>query len=342
MAKRILLEEVTSSQLSLGRLPITHRGSFIKQFSGPDKDSTIVCFRFWELVVAAGCPYQCSYCFLQATPSYVFGHYPLQGALFENWNDMLHEVEAWLDHPIPRLLLIGELQDGLAFDGAYKRLCGQPLSGMLVPLFRRQKRHRLVFLTKSTCIQHLHRIEPTDRVVLSWSVNAEKVGQRWEVGAPLPSKRLAAAKEMKELGWPIRLRLDPMVPFDGWKDGYGAVIDKINELGPEMVTIGALRASATLKAHARRNGRDSSIFGLLDEKDPSGFKYRLPFETQVEMFRFAVERLDKEKIKVALCKEDKSVWDAVGLTFNGCHCLLGENDEVALERRNALPLTVGN
>lgn len=333
MAEGILLEETTSSQPSVGRLPISHRGSFIKQFSGLDEGSTIVCFRFWELVVAAGCPFRCSYCFLQATPSYVFGRYPLQGAIFENWKDMLHEVEAWLDHPIPRLLLIGELQDGLAFDGAYKRLCGESLSEMLVPLFRRQKRHRLVFLTKSTCIQYLRRIEPTDRVVLSWSVNAESVGRQWEVGAPLPSKRLAAAKEMKEFGWPIRLRLDPMVPFDGWKDGYGTVIDKINEVGPEMVTIGALRASSTLKAHARRNGRDSSIFDLLDKKDPSGFKYRLPFETQVEMFRFAAERLDKDKIEVALCKEDKSVWDAVGLAFNGCHCLFGESDEVVLERQ---------
>jgi hypothetical protein len=60
----------------------------------------------------------------------------------------------------------------------------------------------------------------------------------------------------------------------------------------------------------------------LSEKDPSGFKYRLPFEKQVEMYRFALERLDKKRIVPALCKEDVSVWKAVGLKFDGCHCLL--------------------
>jgi len=332
MAERTLVQETASSQATVGRLPITHRGSFIKQFEGAHRSPSIVCFRFWELAVAAGCPYKCSYCFLQATPSYVFGRYPLQGALFENWKDMLQEVESWLAHPVPRLLLIGELQDGLAFDGAYKRFAGRSLTEMLVPLFRRQKQHRLVFLTKSTCMQHLRRMEPTDNVVLSWSVNAETAGRRWERGAPLPSRRLDAAKEMKGLGWPVRLRLDPMIPFDSWRDEYGTVVDSVNEIGPEMLTIGALRASPTLQAHARRNGRDSSVFDLLDKKDPSGFKYRLPFGTQVEMFKFVVDRLDQRRIVAALCKEDKSVWDAVNLEFNGCHCLLGTRDEVVRER----------
>jgi hypothetical protein len=78
---------------------------------------------------------------------------------------------------------------------------------------------------------------------------------------------------------------------------------------------------------------------LLDKRDPSGFKYRLPFETQVEMFKFVVDRLDKGRIVPALCKEDRLVWDAIDLEFRGCHCLLGGRDEVALERSSrVLPL----
>ena len=62
---------------------------------------------------------------------------------------------------------------------------------------------------------------------------------------------------------------------------------------------------------------------VLSEKDPSGFKYRLPFEDQVEMYKFVLENLDRKRITPALCKEDVSVWKAVGLKFDGCHCLLG-------------------
>jgi spore photoproduct lyase len=228
---------------------------------------------------------------------------------------------------------VGELQDGLVFDTAFKKVTGKPLTHWIIPLFAEQKRHRLIFLTKSTEVQHALKLEPTARVVFSWSVNAEEVGRKWEHGAPLPSKRFEAAEKMKKAGWPIRFRLDPMVPFNNWKNGYAQAIDKINSIGPEMVTLGALRATSakSLRRASKVNGRDSSIFDyLIEEKDPSGFKYRIPFESQVEMFRFAIKQI-KAGITPALCKEDASLWKKVGLKFDGCHCLLGRKDAVVEE-----------
>jgi len=49
------------------------------------------------------------------------------------------------------------------------------------------------------------------------------------------------------------------------------------------------------------------------------------------MFRFAVDKL-KSSIKPALCKEDRALWKALGMTFDGCHCLLGRNDGIVKER----------
>lgn len=77
-----------------------------------------------------------------------------------------------------------------------------------------------------------------------------------------------------------------------------------------------------LATAAKKNDRPTDLFAYLSEKDPSGFKYRVPFEQQVEMYRLAIDRLDRKTISPALCKEDISVWKAVGLKFNGCHCLL--------------------
>ena len=42
---------------------------------------------------------------------------------------------------------------------------------------------------------------------------------------------------------------------------------------------------------AEQNGRPVDLFRYLSEKDPSGFKYRLPFKDQVALYRFAIERL---------------------------------------------------
>ncbi len=306
--------------------PVAHRGKFIKQFSGPDADSGVVCFKFWQLVHASGCPFRCAYCFLQTTTFFRFNKAALMGQVYGNYQQMLEEVKEWLACPIPRMLIVGELQDGLAFDSAYASVTGKPLTHHLVPLFAAQDRHRLIFLTKSTLIKHALKLEPTPQVVFSWSVNAEYVGRRWEQGAPLPSRRFTAAAMMQEAGWPIRFRLDPMIPYqegeDDWRAGYAEAVVRINNLAPEMVTIGALRASTMgLASAAKKNGRPVDLFDYLSEKDPSGFKYRLPFEQQVEMYRFALERLDRKRIIPALCKEDVSVWKAAGLAFDGCHCL---------------------
>jgi spore photoproduct lyase len=307
--------------------PVARRNQFIKQFTGPDEKSGVVCFKFWQLVHASGCPFRCAYCFLQTTAFFRFNKAALMGLVYANWQEMVEEVKDWLAAPTPRMLIVGELQDGLAFDSAYAAVSGKPLTHHLIPLFAAQNRHRLIFLTKSTLIKHALKLEPTPQVVFSWSVNTEHVGKRWEEGAPLPCSRFEAAAKMQEVGWPIRFRLDPMIPYhdpsETWRDGYAETINRINRIGPEMVTIGALRASTMgLATAAEQNGRPTDLFQYLSEKDPSGFKYRLPFGDQVALYRFAIERLDRQRITPALCKEDVSVWKAVGLQFTGCHCLL--------------------
>ncbi len=314
---------------------VASRGQFIRRFAGPGEGSDIVCFKFWQLAAAMGCPYRCSYCFLQTVPYFRFNRDALYGLVYRNVGDMIEELDAWLEDPIPKMMIVGELQDGLVFDSAYKKVTGKPLTHWIVPRFAAQARHRLIFLTKSVEIRHALELPATAQAVFSWSVNAEWVGRKWEVGTPPPSKRLEAAARMQAAGWPIRFRLDPMVPYPRWREGYGDVIDRINALGPEMVTIGALRATSgkSLKSAATANKRDTGIFDYLtEEKDPSGFKYRIAPDVQLELFRFAIERLAAGSAIPALCKEDESLWRTLGLTFKGCHCLLGGDDPLA--RRN--------
>jgi spore photoproduct lyase len=316
---------------------------FIRQFAGPGEGSGIVCFKFWQLVPAGGCPYRCAYCFLQTVPWFRFHPDQLYGLVYTNVDDMLAELDRWLADLTPKMMIVGELQDGLVFDPAYKKVTGKPLTHWIIPRFAGQRRHRLIFLTKSTQIQHALELPPSRQVVFSWSVNAERVSTQWEHGTPTASERFAAAQTMKKAGWPIRFRLDPMVPFPGWRKGYEEAVRRINKLEPEMVTLGALRATSakSLRTAAKRNGRDDSIFDYLtEERDPSGFKYRLPFETQIELFKYVLQRLTA-KVTPALCKEDQVLWQALNLQFRGCHCLIGGSDrlveEAQFDRRAILP-----
>ncbi len=301
---------------------------FIRQFGGPGEGSGIVCFRFWQLVPAGGCPYRCAYCFLQTTPWFRFNPDLLPGLVYTNVDDMRRELDAWLADPVPKMLIVGELQDGLVFDKAFRKVTGKPLTHWIIPPFAAQHRHRLIFLTKSIQVDHALELEPTRQVVFSWSVNAEFVAREWEHGAPSPSARFAAARRVRDAGWPVRFRLDPMVPYEGWRFGYAHAIREINDLEPEMVTLGALRATSgrSLRTAARKNGRDERIFDYLtEERDASGFKYRIPYEQQLQLYRFALERLSPA-VMPALCKEDQNLWRDLGMVFRGCNCLLGDRD----------------
>src|SRR5436309_11896946 len=103
-------------------MKVTRRSSpFLKQFSGPGENE-IVCFKFWQAVIASGCPGECAYCFLQTQYPYRRGLYDIKGTLFENLREIVPEARNWLRQGRPAALILGENQDGLGFEGAYKRL----------------------------------------------------------------------------------------------------------------------------------------------------------------------------------------------------------------------------
>lgn len=318
---------------------------FLRQFGGPGADTDIVCFAFWQAVVASGCPGACAYCFLQTQEPYRTGLYDLTGTLFENLHPRLEkETRTWLaTSPAPRGLIVGENQDGLAFERPYKALLGTTPLEVLVPLFSSWETNpagcRLVVLSKFTTTEHAEAaaqaagLPPNDRVVFSWSLSLASISRQYERKVAPLTRRLEAAERLKAAGWAVRFRLDALAPFEGWRADVHEIVDRINAIGPEMLTLGSLRASDAqrLKGAAIKNGRDGTIFDALRDKDPSGFKYRLDPEIQAAMFREVKARLDPS-IRLDLCKEDLSVWKRVGLKFTGCHCLASAGDPVVAER----------
>jgi len=322
-------------------MKVVHRKSpFIRQFSGPGKNG-IVCFRFWQAIVASGCPGECAYCFLQTQFPYRRDLYNLKGTLFENLEGIASEAARWLKRPKPAGLIIGENQDGLAFEQPYKRLLGTTPLELLIPLFDNRKLnptgHTLIVLSKFTDTQSVEAFGPSPNVVLSWSLSLPTIDELYEKKVAPLSKRLTKAASMRKEGYRVRLRLDALAPIPGWESDLEEVVSAVNEIGVELLTAGALRASNAdiLRRAAIANGRNDSIFDYLDSKDRSGFKYRTGFDFQVQVFRRIRELLD-DSIPLGLCKEDQTVWKASGLLWQGCHCLNGKIDPVTSERKHLL------
>lgn len=317
----------------------THRaGSFIKQFSGAGENN-IVCFKFWQAVVASGCPGECSYCFLQTQYPYRSGNYDIKGTLFENLKDIVPEVKRWLRQETPAGLIIGENQDGLAFEGPYKKSLGVTPLELLIPLFNNENPigHTLIILSKFTSTAYAESFGPSPNVVFSWSLSLPTISRDYEKKVASLEARLNKANEMKRAGYRIRFRLDALAPIPRWRSELREVMARINEIRPEMLTIGALRASnaGALRRAAESNGRDGSIFDYIATVDPSGFKHRTEQEFHIDAFQ-RIKKLLRPEIALGLCKEDASMWQEISAEWQGCHCLQGKKDSICKDRVKVL------
>ncbi|MHC1564053.1 MAG: SPL family radical SAM protein [Candidatus Hecatellaceae archaeon] len=140
---------------------------------------------------ANGCSYHCSYCYLQGT---FRGN--TNPTVFSNLDDMLREVSCWLKKPGgPRLLNTGELCDSLAITDKVMRA--------LIPIFGRQKRHKLLLLTKSDRVEGLLGLPHNGQTIVSFSVNPPEVSSLFEPDAAPPERRLEAAWKCFNAGYTL-------------------------------------------------------------------------------------------------------------------------------------------
>jgi spore photoproduct lyase len=178
--------------------------------------------------------------------------------------------------------------------------------------FPKQSKKYLLLLTKSTNIEFLLDRHPNPQVIVSFSVNASPISKKYEMGAPNPDLRLKAARELKRMGWRVRIRLDPIILEDGvWV--YEDICRKVADLEPELVTIGTLRQFPGLYRFARHAPRK----GLHRAGDG---RMRYPHTARVKTYKRIQKWLG---FQPALCKESKVMWKTLGWRFQGCNCTNG-------------------
>ncbi|MHC1597924.1 MAG: SPL family radical SAM protein [Methermicoccaceae archaeon] len=290
-------------------------GSIIKRFDKtpfPVKPTDVVCPHFLELKWAYGCPFKCAWCYLQGTFRFLKTR---TDPVVKDRERIRRAVLSFFNSSSPpEMLNTGEIADSLMAEN------GEPFSKFIVPLFEKQRRHKVLFLSKSSNVRHLLEIPEHNQTVLSFSVNADSVARRWEKGAPSVADRLEAAKRASEAGYEVRLRIDPIVPVVGWEEHYKELVDDIlARFTPERITLGSLRGlQSTIN-----NARDTSWVEYLSERSNWGRK--VGFETRLVNFSTIIDHLsDYGYENVALCKETIEMWAALGLDWRKirCNCLL--------------------
>ena len=201
--------------------------------------------------------------------------------------------------------------------------------------FGQQKTGFLYMLTKSDNVDGILNLPHNGHSILTWSLNQAEVSEKYEIGAPAFERRLEAARKVQNAGYRFRIRLDPIVPIDGWKEAYRRTIGKIFEtIAPESVTIGTLRFEEGLYKMRNTFFQSPELVELVDSmvpmfqpkvfpgmRKPKAGNYSFSEGKRAEIFSFAIAEIRKySDCPIALCKESSSIWNMVGLDLSKCQC----------------------
>jgi DNA repair photolyase len=294
---------------------------------------------WWDLAIGSGaCGLGCRACFLMLT--HRIKRDPSRHLLYENSADFLRAAENWLLHPSRRrqhTLGVGiDRSDSLLYEGVV------PYVRSLAPLFadpqQNPKQNKLILLTKTANTSYLADIAPVHRahVVASFSLNPEPIADLWEgkwpdtlerITPPI-EKRLEAVRYAQDLGFEVRIRLDPILTPEGWEEQYASFFATVKRLGITFRywTLGTYREkNAQLDAWRERWGLPPMEWQPSDEElMKDGTHRHLGEQHRIEIYQKILQLLRQifPLARVSLCKETHVVRKAVALCNADCNCLL--------------------
>jgi len=218
---------------------------------------------------------------------------------------------------------MGEMLDSLALDHITN------LSILLIPFFSGFSKGYLMLLTKSSNIDNLLAVESNQHIVVSWSLNSQKMIEQYEPGTANLDERIEAAKRCQEHGYRIRFRIDPGILYPNWHTGYSELIEKILSITePENITLGMLRLLPG-HFHLAKSAYPNRAKKLLERnffKGASDGKLRYLPNERVKFYNFLIDRIRSfdKKVSIGLCRETPEVWSILKnhCEPNKCNCII--------------------
>ncbi len=280
------------------------------------------CPNYWHFSPYGFCPFGCKYCYLAGTQGVKFSP---TVKIYVNLPDMLGEVDrVAVRHGRPIAFYLGKLQDPLALDllTAY--------STVLVPFFAKHPLARLTLLTKSASVDRLLQLDHGDHTILSWSINPPEVSAAFEENVPSIDARLEAMCRAAQQGYPVRAVIMPIIPIEDWQDVYGAFTRRLVETVPiELLTLGGVcmyRGARQIMDQKMGSGNVISL--QIDSRSQAigDGRARYPKSVRQAVYSHIVQtaRSLRPDLPIALCLEERSLWEATGLEtrLGHCNCVL--------------------
>jgi len=276
---------------------VKERGDFVKRC--PCTKKHLPC-GYWIFNLGFGCPFDCSYCFLQQ-----YSNFPgiILPANIEDFFALFDKLANSFEKPIR--IGTGEFCDSLALDHITE------YSKTLIPYFK-NKKVLFELKTKSDNIANLLTLSPSANIIISWSLGPSSIIESQEKATASLDQRIEAAAKVQAAGFNVGFHFDPIIDLGEWRILYGKVIDKLYSSlkGPfAWISLGTLRSNRRLKTITELRFPESNIFygELFLGTDK---KLRYPEFIKEKIYKEIIGKIRQydEKTPIYLCMEDKQTW----------------------------------
>ncbi|MEK4510520.1 spore photoproduct lyase [Paenibacillus sp. FSL K6-2524] len=174
----------------------------------------------YAIPLATGCAGHCHYCYLQTTLSskpYI--------RVYVNLDEILEKAQEYIEERKPEIT---------TFEAA---CTGDPVSfehltGALrhyIEFMGQQSHGRLRFVTKYDNVDSLLDADHRGHTRIRFSINTSYVIRNFEPSTSAFEERIEAAGKIAEAGYPLGFIMAPIIIYDGWKQDYLELIQKLHE-----------------------------------------------------------------------------------------------------------------
>ncbi|WP_101841879.1 spore photoproduct lyase [Halobacillus sp. Marseille-P3879] len=181
----------------------------------------------YAIPFATGCMGHCHYCYLQTT----MGSKPYIRT-YVNVEEIFDSAERYMKERAPE-------------ETRFEASCTSDIVGVdhlthtlkqAIEYFGKSKYGRLRFVTKFAHVDHLLDADHNGRTRFRFSLNADYVIKFLEPGTSRLDDRIEAAAKVAEAGYPLGFIIAPIYLYEGWKEGYKELFEKLEAKLPDYAT----------------------------------------------------------------------------------------------------------
>lgn len=220
---------------------------------------------FYYTSCMMNCIFDCEYCYLQ-------GMYPSANiVVFLNLQEVFDQVDSLLKAHSSVYLCVSFDTDLMALEqvlGFCRRWC----------LFAASRPGLTIEIrTKSAAFHTLAQLEPSERVILAWTLSPQQIASRYEHHTASLAARLSSAREALLKGWQVRLCFDPLLLEPDWEAQYRELVETTFAAIPAKLildaSLGSFRVSCDYLKRMRRQRPDSVVLNYPFVADHGVYHY---------------------------------------------------------------------